>query len=264
MSMQLFTLGLSRLVPLLFAASGVLIAGRLAYDRLLPRRAAAARAAFALILLAGGAAMAPYVWRAAALVSAEHAFWRADWPAAADRYSSYARLRGSSLGRAGARQAVALMNLRRYADAETAFLASFPRARGIFRARPNDVLSLGLCRYYMGRLDAAERTVRAVSPGVSPIRDYILARILDRHGDANAAVAAFQGSLAVAPCFYPALYQLVRVLRREGREPEANAALASFCPAGAQQNRAQLAPLAPRPEGQGIPPEKEFHFVQED
>jgi hypothetical protein len=265
MSMQLFTLGLSRLVPLLFAASGVLIVGRLAYEGLRLRHAAAARGSFALILLAGGATMTPYVWRAATLVSAEHAFLRADWPAAAGRYTSYVRLRGSSLGRAGARRAIALMNCGRYADAETALLASFPRAeRGTFRARPNDVLSLGLCRYYMGRLDAAERTVRAISPGVSPIRDYVLGRILDRRGDANAGVAAFRASLAAAPCFYPALYQVVRVLRREGRETEAHAALASFCPAGNQQDRAQLASLAPGPEGQGIPPEKEFYFVQED
>src|ERR1017187_4980347 len=34
MSMQLFTLGLSYLVPLLFAASGILIVGRLTFDRL--------------------------------------------------------------------------------------------------------------------------------------------------------------------------------------------------------------------------------------
>jgi tetratricopeptide (TPR) repeat protein len=265
MSMQLFTLGLSYLVPLLFAASGILIVGRLTFDRLRLRNAAAARGAFALIFLAGAAAAAPYVRRAATLVSAEHAFGRADWLTAADRYASYARLRGSSVGRAGARRALALMNLRRYADAEAAFLASFPRVeRGTFRARPNEVLSLGLCRYYTGRLDAAERTVRAVSPGVSPIRDYVLGRILDRRGDANAAVAAFQTSLAAAPCFYPALYQLVRVLRREGRETEAHAALESFCPPGTRQNRAQLASLAPRPEGQGIPPEKEFYFVQED
>jgi len=265
MSMQLFALGLSRLVPLFFASSGVLIVGRLLYDRLRPRHTAAARGAFAMILLAGAGAMAPYVWRASTLVSAEHAFWRADWPAAERRYSSYAGLRGSSLGRPGARRAIALMILRRYADAEAAFLASFPRAeRGTFRASPNDILSLGLCRYYMGRLDAAERTVRAVSPGLSPIRDYVLGRILDRRGDASAAVATFQASLAAAPCFYPALYQLVRVLRREERETEANAAFDAFCPAGAQKDREPLALLAPRPEGQGIPPEKEFYFVQED
>lgn len=265
MSIQLFELGLAHLVPLLFAASGVLIVGRLAYDWLGPRHAAAARGAFALILLAGAAAVAPYVRRAATLVSAEYAFWRADWPAAAGRYSSYARLRGSSLGRAGARRAIALMNLRRYADAETAFLASFPSAeRGTFRATPNDVLSLGLCRYYMGRLDAAERTVRAVSPGASPLRDYVLGRILDRRGDTSGALAAFRASLATTPCFYPGLYQLVRGLRREGRETEAQAALQSFCRAGAPQDRAQRAALAPELEGKGIPPEREFYFVQED
>lgn len=263
--MQLFTLGLSRLVPLLFASSVVLIVGRLAYDRLSRRHAAPAPGAFALILLAGGAAIAPYVWRAATLVSAEYAFGRRDWPTAEGRYSSYIRLRGSSFGRAGARRALALMNLRRYADAETALLRSFPRAeRGIFRASPKDVLSLGLCRYYMGRLDAAERTVRAVSASVSPIRDYVLGQILDRRGDTNAAVGAFHASLAATPCFFPSLYQLVRVLRREGRESEADAALRSFCPAGAQQNRAEMAPLARRPEGRGIPPEREFYFVQED
>lgn len=265
MSMQLFELGLSRLVPLLFAVSGVLIVGRLAYDRLRPHHAAAARGAFALILLAGAAAVVPHVRRAATLVSAEYAFWRADWPAAASRYSSYARLRGSSLGHAGARRAIALMNLRRYADAETAFLASFPWAeRGSVRATPKDVLSLGLCRYYMGRLDAAERTVRAVSPGASPIRDYVLGRILERRGDTAAALAAFRASLAVSPCFYPGLYQLVRDLRREGRETEAQAALESFCRAGAPRDRAQQTALAPELEGTGIPPEREFYFVQED
>jgi len=262
MSMQLFTLGLSRLVPLLFAVSLVLIVGRLAYDRLRRRHARAARGAFALILLAGGAAMAPYGWRAATLVSAEYAFGRADWPAADRFYSSYARLAGSSRGRAGSQWGIALMNLKRYADAEAAFLASFPPARrGSFRASPKDVLSLGLCRYYTGRLDAAERTVRAVSPRVSPVRDYVLGRISDRRGDAGAAVAAFQASLAAAPCFYPALYQLVRSLREAGRETEARAALDSFCPSGARDGRAQRAALAPELEGNGIPPEREFDFV---
>ncbi|MDL2716188.1 MAG: hypothetical protein PT977_00410 [Acidobacteriota bacterium] len=265
MSMSLFTLGLSRLVPLLFAASGILVAGRLVYDRLRPRHAAVARGAFALILIAGAAAMAPTLRRGGTLLSAEHAFGRADWQAAADRYDSYARLRGSSRGRAGTRRALALMNAGRYADAEAAFVASFARSdRGTVRASPRDILSLGLCRYYTGRLDAAERTVRAVSPGESPIRDYVLGRILDRRGDANGAVAAYRASLAGAPCFYPALYQSVRVLRRDGRDAEAHAALDAFCPAGALLNRAQLASLAPRQEGPGIPPEKEFYFVQDD
>lgn len=264
MSMQLLTLGLSRIVPLLFAASFVLIAGRLAYDRLSPRRAAAGRGAFALVVLAGAAALTPYVGRAATLVSAEYAFSRADWAAAASRYSSYARLRGSSLGRAGARQALALMNLGRYADAEAAFLASFPRAsHGTLRISPKDVLSLGLCRYYTGRLDAAERTLRAVSPGVSPIRDYVLGQILDRRGEAEAATAALRASLVTAPCFYPALYQLVRVLRRDGREAEARAALERFCPAGGQRGPTPPAPPL-RLDGPQIPPEREFHFVQED
>jgi len=265
MSMKLFSLGLSRLVPLLFAASGVLIAGRLVCDRLRRLHAGAARGAFALILLAGGAAMVPYGWRTVTLVSAEYAFERSDWPAADRFFSSYARLNGSPRGLAGSQWAIALMNLKRYADAETAFLASFPRTRhGSFRASPKDVLSLGLCRYYMGRLDAAEKTVRAVSPRVSPVRDYVLGRISDRRGAAGAAVAAFQESLAVAPCFYPALYQLVRTLREEGRETEAHAAFDSFCPAGAPESRAQRAALARELEGNGIPPEKEFDFVLED
>jgi tetratricopeptide (TPR) repeat protein len=264
MSMQLFTLGLSRLVPLLFAASGILIAGRLAYDRLRPRHVAAARGTFALILLTGAAAMAPYVWRGGILLSAEHAFSRADWKAAVDRYASYARLRGSSQGRAGARRALALMNFGRYADAEAAFLASFPPSKqGTFRATPNDVLLLGLCRYYTGRLGAAERTMRAVSPGVSPIRDYVLGRILDSRGATDMAVGAFRASLAAEPCFYPGLYQLVRTLRLEGRETEARAALESFCPTDTPQDRAQRAALAPVPAGRTLP-EREFYFVQED
>ena len=233
MSMQLFTLGLSRLVPLLFAASGILIAGRLAYDRLRPRHAAAARGTFALILLTGAAAMAPYVWRGGILLSAEHAFSRADWKAAVDRYASYARLRGSSQGRAGARRALALMNFGRYADAEAAFLASFPPSK------------------------------QGVSPGVSPIRDYVLGRILDSRGATDMAVGAFRASLAAEPCFYPGLYQLVRTLRLEGRETEARAALESFCPTDTPQDRAQRAALAPVPAGRTLP-EREFYFVQED
>lgn len=265
MSMTLFTLGLSRLVPLLFAASGVLIAGRLVYDGLRPRRSAVARGAFALILLVGAAAIAPWVRRGGTLLSAEHAFERADWQAAADRYTLYDRLRGSSRGRAGSRHALALMNVRRYADAEAVLLKSLPPSEhGTVRARERDILSLALCRYYTGRLDAAERTVRAVSPGVSPIRDYVLGRILDRRGDTNGSVAAYRVSLADAPCFYPALYQLVRGLRRAGRGTEAQSALDSFCPAGSQENNALLASLAPRAEGQEIPREKEFYFVQED
>jgi hypothetical protein len=265
MSMQLFTLGLSRLVPLLLLASGFLIAGRLVHDWLRPRQAAVARGAFALVLLAGAVVMAPFLQRGATLLSAESAFARADWRAAAQRYAAYARLRGTSVGREGARRGLALMNLGRWVEAEDAFLASFPRAEhGTFRANPSDVLSLGLCRYYSSRLDAAERTMRAVSPGVSPIRDYVLGRILDRRGDANAAVAAFRATLESAPCFYPGLYHLVRLLRREGRRTEAQTAQDSFCTAGQGQKRAQLEALAPGPDGQGIPPEREFYFVQSD
>ena len=260
MSMELFTLGLSRLVPLLFAASAVLVAGRLVHDWLRPRHATAARAAFAVVLVAGAAIVAPWVRRGVTLLAAERAFSRSDWAPASDRYADYARLGGCP----GARRARALMNLRRWPEAEAAFLASFPRAaNGSFRATPNDVLSLGLCRYYAGRLEDAERTVRAVAPGVSPVRDYTLGRILDRRGDPGAAEAAFRSSLAQAPCFYPALYHLVRMLRREGRADEARAAAGAFCPAGAPEDRAARAALLAG-DAAAIPPEKEFYFVQEN
>ncbi|HVO49797.1 MAG TPA: hypothetical protein VMV60_02295 [Thermoanaerobaculia bacterium] len=265
MSMQFFTLGLSRLVPLLFAASAVLVAGRLVHDGLRPRHAAAARVAFAVVLLAGAAVLIPWVRRGVTLLAAERAFWRSDWATAAERYADYARLGGSSAGRPGARRALALMNLRRFAEAESAFLASFPRAKnGTFRANPNDVLSLGLCRYYTGRLDDAERTVRAVAPGVSPVRDYTLGRILDRRGDPGGAVAAFRSSLAQAPCFYPALYHLVRTLRRVGRAGEARAAAAAFCPAGAKEDRVAREALLAGEDAAAVPPEKEFYFVEEN
>lgn len=264
MSMQVFTMGLSRLVPLLFAASAILVLGRIAYDRLRPHREQAARGIFALILLGGAAALAPWAWRGAVLTSAEHAFWRADWAAAADRYAHYARLRGSFPGRTGARRALALMNLRRFDEAESAFLASLPRpGHGTVQASPNDVLSLGLCRYYTGRLDAAERTVRAVAPGVSPMRDYILGRIHDRMGESGEAVAAFRASLAQAPCFYPSFYHLVRALRRDGHDAEARSAIASFCPSREPSRVSPLTALLPGTEGE-VPPEKEFYFVQED
>lgn len=264
MSMHVFTVGLSRLVPLLFAASAVLVAGRLAYDALRARHGAAARAVFALILLGGAAFLFPWARRGATLVSAEHAFWKSDWAKAADRFDAYARQHGSWTGRTGSRRALALMNLGRYADAEAAFLASFRRSPGgTVKADPNDILSLGMCRYYTGHLDAAERTVRAVAPEVSPVRDYILGRILDRRGDAAGAVAALRASLARAPCFYPGLYHLVRTLRRDGRDAEARAAVDAFCPAGASQARSQRAALLSG-DASSIPPEKEFTFVQED
>lgn len=264
MSMHVFTVGLSRLVPLLFAASAILVGGRLAHDALRPRHVDTARAVFTLILLAGAAFLFPWVRRGVTLVSAEHAFWKADWAGAADRYDAYARQRGSWTGRTGSRRALALMNLGRYAEAEAAFLATFQRSGGgTVKASPNDVLSLGLCRYFMGNLDAAERTVRAVAPSVSPVRDYILGRILDRRGDSAGAVAALRASLERAPCFYPGVYHLVRTLRRDGRESEARAAVDAFCPAGALQTRAQGAALLPG-EGTSIPPEREFTFVQEN
>lgn len=264
MSMHVFTVGLSRLVPLLFAASAILVGGRLAYDALRPRHLAAARGAFALILLAGAAFLFPWVRRGATLVSAEHAFWKADWATAADRFGAYARQRGSWTGRTGSRRALALMNLGRYAEAEAAFLASFQRVPGgTVKADPNDILSLGLCRYYTGNFDAAERTVRAVSPNVSPVRDYVLGRILDRRGDTAGSVAALRASLAQAPCFYPALYHLVRALRRDGRESEARTAADAFCPGRPSQDRAQRAALLAG-DGSSIPPEREFKFVQEE
>ena len=262
MSMSLFALGLSRLVPIVFAASAVLVVGRLAYDRLRPHHTLAARLAFALILIGGAAASVPWIRRGAALLSAERAFEKADWAAAADRYVEYIRLRGSSLGRAGSRRALALMNLGRFSEAEVAYLESFPRrSAGTVRATPNDVLSLGLCRYYTGRLDAAERAVRAIAPGVSPVRDYVLGRIQARRDDPNGAVAAFQASLAQSPCFYPGLYHLVRTLRTAGREAEARAAVEAFCPGGAPQDRGRRASLLPA-DG-SLPPEKEFYFVQD-
>jgi hypothetical protein len=265
--MQLYTMALSRLVPLLFLASAFLIAGRFVHDRARERHPALARWLFGAVLLSGALVAAPFVLRAVALLSAERAFQARAWSVAAERFGTYAALRGEAKGTEGYRWALALMNSGRYPEAEGVLVRSFPRrSGGTVPIQPDRVLALAVCRYYSGRHELAKRTLLALPPGVSAVRDYLLGRIAETDGSRDASLAAYREALRREPGFYPALYQLVRLLVLEDRPAEAAAALAEFeRKAGPRFASPEVAELARAVRRESPPPgPKEFRIVQEE
>lgn len=110
--MFLFSLLLARLVPVLFALSAALIAGRFSYDRFSGRHPALARVLFAACILGGLAALTPYIVRSGYLVGAERAFGSENWEAADRRYAGFTAQGGTLSPTMGYQWGVSLMNRR--------------------------------------------------------------------------------------------------------------------------------------------------------
>lgn len=213
-----FSLGLSRLVPLLLWASVLLVAGRALHDRLAGRSSLMAKAAFVTIVAGGLAVAGPFAVRSAFLVGALDAHLEGRWSDAVLRWSTYRELGGDPSLRTRQRWAESLVALRRYREAEALLLGGLQESsKGRVRASPEVVFTLGVCRYYSGRWTEAERTLRAVDTKPTRyLRDYLLGRLAERRGERAAAEAFYGASLKADPSFFPALYQLVRVAREAG------------------------------------------------
>lgn len=253
--MYLLSGALARLVPLFFGAALALVGARMLHDRLRPRGTGVARASFALVL-AGAALLAfPFARRSTMLLAAERAFARGEWDAASVRFSRSVRPGGRLDGTPGVHWGVALMNQKRWGDAERVLLGTIRRpGHGPVRARPDTVQALGVCRYYEGRLDLAARTLSAARlPGLDSLTDYFLGRIADRAGDAGAAERLYLACLRSQPGFHPARHQLTRLLMLAGRREEA---LRLVSEADA------LPALRSSVERREVPPASEFFVVQ--
>jgi hypothetical protein len=213
-----FSLGLSRLVPLLLWASVLLVAGRAAHDRLAAWRRPFARAAFVAIVAGGGTLALPYAVRSAFLVGALDANLDGRLEDALYRWSAYAELGGKPSVRTRHRWAESLIAVRRFGAAESVLLGGLKRrAGGVVRTEPDVILTLGVCRYYSGRWADAERTLRAVdTPATRCLKDYFLGRLAERRGDPSAAAALYEASLVANPRFFPAIYQRARLACEAG------------------------------------------------
>lgn len=216
--MIIFSLGLSRLVPLLLWVSVLLVGGRTVHDWLARRNRLAARAAFTTIVVGGLALASPFGLRSAFLVGALDAHLEGHWNDAIERWSAYVELGGRPSLRTRQRWAEALIAERRYRDAEAVLLGGLnPNTVGTVRTSPEVVFTLGVCRYYSGRWPEAERTLRAVDfEPMRYLRDYFLGRLAERRGDRPAARALYAASHEADPAYFPALYQSVRLSLEDG------------------------------------------------
>ena len=216
--MIIFSLGLSRFVPLLLWASVILVAGRALHDGLAGRNRLAAKAAFVTIVAGGVALAGPFAVRSVFLVGALDAHLEGRWNDAVFRWSTYRELGGEPSLRTRQRWAEALIAIREYREAEALLIEGLGEgANGKVRTSPEIVFTLGVCRYYAGRWAEAERTLRVVDTEQTRfLRDYLLGRLAEHRKDRAAAEALYEASLRADPSFFPPLYQLVRLSLEAG------------------------------------------------
>jgi tetratricopeptide (TPR) repeat protein len=265
--MTVFSLALSRLVPLLFVASAVLVAGRFLYDRYRGSRPWFARALFAAVLGLGALGGTPYVLRSSLLVWAEARFEAQDWTGADRAFSLYGRLGGRMGPKRCADWAYALMNLRAWTQAEAVLLSGIERGdRGGGRVKiaPNSLYLLGVCRYFDGRFDAAERTLAAVGPGPFFLRHYLLGRLAERRGDVARAGDEYRQALGANPAMFPAVYQAARVALAAGDADAARALVDRFEAGPSGNEPAKTARIRQAVASHQQLPDVEFEFLQMD
>ncbi len=261
--MIVYSLALSRLVPLLLWVSALLVAGRTVHDWLERRNRIAAMASFAVIVAGGIALASPFGLRSAFLVGALDAHLEGRWSDATRRWSTYSELGGRPSVRTRQRWAESLIAQRRYRDAEAVLLEGLnPNARGTVRTSPEVVFTLGVCRYYSGRWPEAERTLRAVdSEPTRYVRDYFLGRIAELRGDRVAARAFYTASLTADPAYFPALYQFVRLALESGDSNAARRKIEESRALIRPRDAAGIASLGDAVEGRSAPLENHEFIV---
>jgi tetratricopeptide (TPR) repeat protein len=220
--MLVANLAVARLVPLLLLLSVVLVAGRVAYDRYRVRHEALARVVFGGILTVGVLAVTPYCLASSSLVRAELAVSLGAWARASSHFDTYARLAGRPADHLARDWVVSLMNLHEWDRAEVLLQEGVKAAGGEAITTPDTVYLLGICRYYQGRYDYAERTLRALKEGPGfPLREYLLGKLGEARGDATLAEGHYRRALELEPALFAARYHLVRLLAADGRMEEA-------------------------------------------
>jgi len=263
--MFLFTLAVSRLIPAVFAISACLVLGRFLHDRLVKRSRAGARIGFGVVLALGAFFIVPYLSRTGFLVAAERSFQAGNWPDANQRFVRYRQLGGRLNATLNLDWASTLLNLRQWREAETVLLSGMRRtARGV-NALPRAVLLLGVCRYYEGRFEASTKTFQALgtTSAQTYLASYFLGRMAEKKEEVSPAIAAYRRSLQEAPRFYPAVYQAVRLLLRNGDQAGAQTVLAGFVGPGAGAGEdAEIAQLRQAVGGRTTLPDREFYLVQ--
>jgi tetratricopeptide (TPR) repeat protein len=199
------------------------------------------------------------------VIRGSNAFQAGDYATASRCFDAYARAGGRFGPRLAYRWGVSLLNQHRWAAAEHALLSGLTRFEGqpTVAVQPRTMLALGLCRYYLGRLDAAAATLEVVQEkSLYAPRSYILGRIHEARGDARGAEALYAAVAERAPLFIPAAYQLVRLKMAAG-EPEAAKTILAHA-AGAKGRDADFDGLAGVIARNETPLPKEFVVVLKD
>lgn len=249
----------------MFFASVVLVAGRYLHDRYASAGRWVGRLLFGAVLFLGTAGAVPYVLRSAHVVAAESAFFAGDWDGV-DRHLAANRAMGGGLSDSQGRDwGIALMNQWRFREAEEVLKSTVRRAGVKVRVEPRTVFLIGVCRYYDGRLDAAEKTIASAGDfGQQALADYFLGRIADRQDRPKEAVLRYESCVRENAGFYPAIYHLARIRLMAGEGDLARIVLARYESAsGGADGDASLAALrAAIKDGGPVPPPVEFIIVQ--
>jgi hypothetical protein len=255
--MDLFVLGLSRLVPILLLASLTLAGSRYIFDVLLPISRRLASWAFACVMLIGTAGTAPSALRGALLVGARWAGQHGR-PALADSmFSEYDAWNGKRSDAMLREWAFARMNRGDWRGAEDIL--------DLDRTTVTQITVLrGLCQYYANE-PAAESTLRSVpnfSDAQLHVRDYLLARIAQRQGDLRNAFRLYGQSAAWRPEFFPSVYHGARLALIVHRPDLAARILQNFLDRYAWHvNDPDVRHLRDGIRSGVLPPDKEFRIV---
>jgi tetratricopeptide (TPR) repeat protein len=261
--MFLFTLILSRLVPLLLLLSVCLVAARFLRDRVAGRSALVATAVFWGLVILGPALALPSATRSGLLIGALQAYLSGRWEAADRQFALYAQKGGDVTPSVQFGWGISLMNLRLWKEADGVLMSGMNPDVGTLPPKLADLV--GMCRYYEGRLADAARALRVSRDSSNAyLRDYFLGRIGEQQ-DTGEAIVHYERSLSRLPHFYPAAYQAIRLHLQKGDRAAASGILDRF-----RRERRQSADDQTRARSlqasidgrEPIPPAREFLIVQ--
>jgi tetratricopeptide (TPR) repeat protein len=261
----LVSLLVSRIVPLLFATSAVLVLARVLTDRFISGRGLQ-KAAFAAIIVGGLLLEAPFALRSFFLVNAEWAMYTRHEDDAARAVAAFHRLGGRLGAWRASRWTGFLVHAQRWEEARELVRLALAENGSRDPSYTSDLrLVLAISNYYLGQWDAADESLRQAtssSPAFLYLRDYFRGRLSERRGDDTDAVQAYASSLQRDAGFLPALYQLTRLLLVRGEIAAARQVLDRFAgspprippPSAIQVLRESVA-------AGSVPPAKEFVIV---